>query len=88
MLKNKKKPKVGLKKLTFRIFCELNAKMSCRSLITTGFSDPTVEMREARHRALTQTGRHSEKCTYFVEMREARHRALTRFLVMQRSYAP
>ena len=43
-----------LKKLVFRIFCELNAKMSSETLVITDFPDPTVEMRDARYRALTQ----------------------------------
>ena len=36
-----------------RIFCELLAKMRLGSLINRGFPEGTVEMREARRRALT-----------------------------------
>ena len=68
----------GPKKLIVRIFCELHVKMGSGSRCLCGVPDPTVEMGEARCRALTP-----EKSVYArgifssVEMGEARCRALT-----------
>ena len=45
--KNRRKNRI------IRIFCELLAKMRLGSLINRGFPEGTVEMREARRRALT-----------------------------------
>lgn len=45
--KNRRKDRI------IRIFCELLAKMRLGSLINRGFLEGTVEMREARRRALT-----------------------------------
>ena len=47
--KNRRKNRI------IRIFCELLAKMRLGSLINRGFPEGTVEMREARRRALTHT---------------------------------
>lgn len=46
--KNRRKNRI------IRIFCELLAKMRLGSLINRGVPEGTVEMREARRRALTQ----------------------------------
>ena len=62
-----------------RIFCELFAKMRLGSLINRGFPEGTVEMREARRRALTQFPSFTLNIDPLVEMREARTRALTHF---------
>ena len=59
------------------MFCELNAKMSSETLVITDFPDPTVEMRDARYRALTQNVKHFIFLLIRVEMRDARYRALT-----------
>ncbi len=50
--KNRRKNRI------IRVFCELLAKMRLGSLINRGFPEGTVEMREARRRALT----HSQTC--------------------------
>ena len=60
-----------------RIFCELFAKMRLGSLINRGFPEGTVEMREARRRALTHFTVSVEENCQNVEMREAQRRALT-----------
>ena len=70
--KNRRKNRI------IRIFCELLAKMRLGSLINRGVPEGTVEMREARRRALTR----KIGCIFGlefsdVEMREARRRALT-----------
>ena len=70
-------PFLGRKKLIVRIFCELHVKMGSGSRCLCGFPDPTVEMREARFRALTQPGWLRQEFHLPVEMREARFRALT-----------
>ena len=68
----------GPKKLIVRIFCELHVKMGSGSRCLCGVPDPTVEMGEARCRALTL----NQTTSFFpdfhkVEMGEARCRALT-----------
>ena len=71
-------PFLRLKKLIFRIFCELPAKMGSGSQYLCGFPDLTVEMRVARYRALTHflVGG-GLFVVFYVEMRVARYRALT-----------
>ena len=69
--KNRRKNRI------IRIFCELLAKMRLGSLINRGVPEGTVEMREARRRALTHTLKLCLSSHHFVEMREARRRALT-----------
>ena len=73
--KNRRKNRI------IRIFCELLAKMRLGSLINRGFPEGTVEMREARRRALTHASISLPRSSFSsVEMREARRRALTRIL--------
>ena len=69
--KNRRKNRI------IRIFCELLAKMRLGSLINRGVPEGTVEMREARRRALTHFLFPLPSLTITVEMREARRRALT-----------
>lgn len=61
----------------FRIFCELLSKMASRSPCLCGFPECTVEMGEARTRALTRLLYYDFDNKLSVEMGEARTRALT-----------
>ena len=63
--------------LIVRIFCELHVKMGSGSRCLCGVPDPTVEMGEARCRALTQGLHAVPLLPCYVEMGEARCRALT-----------
>ena len=69
--KNRRKNRI------IRIFCELLAKMRLGSLINRGVPEGTVEMREARRRALTLFTYKCHPLSWGVEMREAQRRALT-----------
>ena len=63
--------------LIVRIFCELHAKMEPESQCLYGFQEDTVEMTEARYRALTHFFLLRSAFLISVEMTEARYRALT-----------
>ena len=81
--KNRRKNRI------IRIFCELLAKMRLGSLINRGFLEGTVEMIEARRRALTHFAFIAQPFSLFVEMIEARRRALTLFFnISSRFLAP
>ena len=71
--------KNGRKKWIIRIFCELLAEMRSGSLINRGGPEGTVEMKEARRRALTRCFDSALAVVVNeVEKKEARRRALTR----------
>ena len=74
-------PKNEQKNLVFRIVRQIPAKMRLGSQYLCGFPEGTVEMREARLRALTQPVLPGGSGCWLVEMREARLRALTPFFV-------
>ena len=74
-------PKNEQKNLVFRIVRQIPAKMRLGSQYLCGFPEGTVEMREARLRALTHLSVTAIYRSFHVEMREARLRALTHLSV-------